>query len=55
MKKWHKFAIKSTLVAGSIALLSACGGGDTEVVVVTQESGSFLSVDNLLNYGVVCV
>ena len=50
-----KTALKTALVASSIAILSACGGGgDTEVVII-EESGSFLSVDNLQNYGVVCV
>lgn len=55
MKKSLQLAVKSTLVACSIALVSACGGGG-DVVVVTDQAHAFLSVDNL-NYGngVVCV
>jgi hypothetical protein len=50
-----KNSLKLALVASSIALLSACGGGGSDVVVAAQ-SHAFLSVDNL-NYGngVVCV
>jgi hypothetical protein len=50
-----KNSLKLALVATSIAVLSACGGGgDTEVIIVTDHG--FLSVDNL-NVGntVVCV
>jgi hypothetical protein len=52
MKSKLKFAI----VASSIAVLSACGGGTTEVIVVTEQAHGFLSVDNL-NYGngTVCI
>jgi hypothetical protein len=56
MKNSLKLAsLKLSLVASSIALLSACGGGGGDVVVV-DTSHAFLSVDNL-NYGngVVCV
>lgn len=51
-----KNSLKLALVATSIAVLSACGGGgDTEVVII-DEAGSFLSVDNLnVSNGVVCV
>ena len=50
-----KNTIKLALVASSIALLSACGGGGGDVVVADQPH-AFLSVDNL-NIGntVVCV
>lgn len=52
--------LKLALVASSIALLSACGGGG-DVVVVTPaptpaQTHTFLTVDNLnISNGVVCV
>lgn len=52
-----KTALKLALVASCIAILSACGGGggDTDVIII-DESGSFLSVDNLNTAnGVVCI
>jgi hypothetical protein len=50
-----KHSLKLALVASSIALLSACGGGGGDVIVVDQ-SHAFLSVDNLnVANGVVCV
>ena len=49
-----KKSLKLALVASSIAILSACGGGDTDVIVVTDHS--FLSVDNLnVGNGTVCI
>jgi hypothetical protein len=51
-----KKSLKLTLVAASIAVLSACGGGDTEVVTVPGQPHAFLSVDNLnVGNGTVCV
>jgi hypothetical protein len=50
-----KKSLKLAILASSIAVLSACGGGgDSDVIIVTDHS--FLSVDNL-NVGntVVCV
>ena len=49
-----KKSLKLALVASSIAVLSACGGGGD--VVVIDQPHAFLSVDNL-NYGngVVCI
>ena len=45
-----KNTVKLVLISASIAILSACGGGDT------AESHAFLSVDNLkYGNGVVCV
>lgn len=50
-----KKSLKLALVASSIAILGACGGGGgTDVVVVTDHG--FLSVDNLnVGNGTVCV
>ena len=46
--------IKAILVAASIAVLSACGGGGD--VVVVDGDNAFLSVDNLnVSNGVVCI
>lgn len=55
MKKSLKLAFKLALVASSIAALSACGGGgDSEVIVITDHA--FLSVDNLnASNGTVCI
>ena len=51
-----KNSLKLALVASSIAVLSACGGGGDTDVVIIGESGSFLSVDNLnTSNGVVCI
>ncbi len=52
-----KNSLKLALVASSIAVLSACGGGgDTEVVIVADQTHYFLSVDNLnVGNGTVCV
>lgn len=51
-----KKSLKLALVATSIAVLSACGGGGDTDVVIIDEAGSFLSVDNLnTSNGVVCV
>jgi hypothetical protein len=49
--------IKLALLASSIAVLSACGGGgEAEVVVVVDQPQSFFSVDNIaVPGGVVCV
>ena len=44
-----KKSLKLALIASSIAVLSACGGGGSDVVVIDQPH-AFLSVDNL-NYG----
>lgn len=54
MKKALKNSLKFGLAAVSIALVTACGGGGETVVVVDQPH-SFLSVDNIARYGVVCV
>jgi hypothetical protein len=54
MKNSIKLA-KLALVASSIAILSACGGGGGEVVIVTDQPHGFLSVDNISGYGVVCI
>ena len=50
-------SLKLALVASSIAILSACGGGgDVEVVVVADQEHGFLSVDNLyVGNGTVCI
>jgi hypothetical protein len=54
MKRSPKLAIKLASLAVSIAILSACGGGDSGVVIVTDHA--FLSVDNLnVGNGTVCV
>jgi hypothetical protein len=54
MKKSLKLALKLAAVASSIAILSACGGGDSDVIIVTDHA--FLSVDNLnVGNGTVCV
>jgi hypothetical protein len=51
-----KNSFKLALVATSIAVLSACGGGGDTDIVIIDEAGSFLSVDNLnTSNGVVCV
>jgi hypothetical protein len=50
-----KKSLKLALVATSIAVLSACGGGGGDVVVIDQPH-AFLSVDNLnVGNGVVCI
>jgi hypothetical protein len=49
-----KKSLKLALVASSIAILSACGGGGGDVVIVDPAHG-FLSVDNIAGYGVVCI
>jgi hypothetical protein len=54
MKKALKNSLKCGLAAVSVALVSACGGGGETVIVVDQPH-SFLSVDNIAGYGVVCV
>ncbi|MEQ1534988.1 MAG: hypothetical protein ABL923_03850 [Burkholderiaceae bacterium] len=50
-----KKSLKLALIASSIAVLSACGGGgDSDVIIVTDHS--FLSVDNLnVGNGTVCI
>ena len=55
MKKTLKNSLKFSLAAASIALLSACGGGGGDTIVVVDQPHGFLSVDNIANYGVVCV
>lgn len=52
-----KNALKLALIASSIALISACGGGgDTEVIIVDAQPRTFLTVDNLnIGNGVVCI
>jgi hypothetical protein len=50
-----KKTLKLALIASSIAILSACGGGG-DVVIVTDQPHAFLSVDNLnVGNGTVCV
>ena len=50
-----KKTLKLALLASSIAILSACGGGG-DVVIVTDQPHAFLSVDNLnVVNGTVCV
>lgn len=50
-----KQTLKLALIASSIAILSACGGGG-DVVIVTDQPHAFLSVDNLnVGNGTVCV
>jgi hypothetical protein len=50
-----KKTLKLALLASSIAILSACGGGG-DVVIVTDQPHAFLSVDNLnVGNGTVCV
>lgn len=54
MKKSLKLALKLATVASSIAILSACGGGGSDEIIVTNHA--FLSVDNLnVGNGTVCV
>jgi hypothetical protein len=50
-----KKSLKLAILASSIAVLSACGGGgDSDVIIVTDHS--FLSVDNLnVGNGTVCI
>jgi hypothetical protein len=50
-----KNSLKLALIASSIAVLSACGGGgDSDVIIVTDHS--FLSVDNLnVGNGTACI
>jgi hypothetical protein len=51
-----KKSLKLALAASGIALLSACGGGSGDVIIVTDQPHAFLSVDNLnIGNGVVCV
>jgi hypothetical protein len=47
--------VKLALIASSIAVLSACGGGGGEVIIVADQPHGFFSVDNIRGYGVVCV
>ena len=50
-----KNSLKLALIASSIAVLSACGGGgDSDVIIVNDHS--FLSVDNLnVGNGTACI
>ncbi len=55
MEKTFKNSLKLSLTAASIAVLSACGGGGGDTVIVVDQPHSFFSVDNISGYGVVCV
>ncbi len=48
-----KISLKLAIAAASIAILSACGGGDVEVI---EQQRAFFSVDNLkIGNGTVCI